>query len=194
MAELYARYSSLVWSVAYRVTQRSYGADETTQEVFLGVWNLPCRFDPSRGSMRGWLSVLARHRSVDWLRHEVAVHRRELSAMEERRFQVPADDAVTAREDVLKALDRLSTSERDPIVLAHFGGLTYREVAIELGIPEGTAKSRIRSGLNRLANLLEDREDHATVLPGRCRPAGIADEVANARSEPNRGNLRTIGS
>ncbi len=170
MAELYSRYSGLVWAKAFRVTQRREGADETTQEVFLTVWRAPGGFDASRGSIGAWLSVAAHHRSVDWLRHEVAVERRELAATNEPRFQPSVADGVAERETVLDALLLLPAADRDPIVLAHFGGLTYREVAVELGVPEGTTKSRIRSGLARLARLLEDHEDQVPSWSGRADP------------------------
>ena len=95
-------------------------------------------------------------RSADWLRHQVAVHRRELAAAaHDPALQPPLDEQVVIRDQVRAALGVLSEAERDPILLAYFGGLTYREVAQKLGIPDGTAKSRIRSGLLRLAVMLE---------------------------------------
>ena len=133
-------------------------AEEIVQDVFLRLWNDPERFDPGRGSLRAYLLAQTHGRAVDLLRAEVArKHREERDA---RRTPVPADDLerevweLTLAEQVRGALEQRSSDERDAIGLAYFGGHSYREVASLLGAPEGTVKSRIRSGLGRLRQSL----------------------------------------
>src|SRR5439155_49629 len=118
----------------------------------------PGAFDPERGSLRTWLGTLAHRRSVDYVRREEARRRR---AEREASRAVAAPDveematALLSAERVRAALDLLPDEQRRAIQLAYFGGKTYRQVAETLGIPEGTAKSRLRLGLKRIADALE---------------------------------------
>ena len=158
LADAYQRHGSVVFNVAMRVTGDRSAAEEVTQAVFLDVWHRPERFDPTRGSLRSWLAMLAHHRSVDWVREEAARRRRELRDFETRVAHLPdLEDTVAATlgaERVRCALSDLCETERSAIGLAYFGGRTYRQVAQELGVPEGTVKSRIRTGLAHLATAL----------------------------------------
>ena len=158
LADVYQRHGSVVFDVATRVTGDRSAAEEVTQAVFLDVWGRPERFDPTRGSLRSWLAMLAHHRSVDWVREEAARRRRELREFETRVAHLPdLEDTVAATlgaERVRRALYDLCEAERTAIGLAYFGGRTYRQVAQELGVPEGTGKSRIRTGLAHLATAL----------------------------------------
>ena len=158
LADIYQRHGSVVFNLAMRVTRDRSAAEEVTQAVFLDVWRRPERFDPTRGSLRSWLAMLAHHRSVDWVREEAARRRRELRCFETRVAHLPdLEDTVAATlgaERVRCALSDLCETERTAIGLAYFGGRTYRQVAQELGVPEGTVKSRIRTGLAHLATAL----------------------------------------
>jgi RNA polymerase sigma-70 factor (ECF subfamily) len=135
-------------------------AEEVAQEVLFEVWRKAGDFDPAKGSWRGWVSTLARRRAVDRVRSEQASRDRDdRIARRDVRDQVDdvADD-VERRLDhwqVRRALDALTVRQREAIELAYFGGHTYRDVALVLGIPEGTAKSRLRDGLQRLREALE---------------------------------------
>jgi RNA polymerase sigma-70 factor (ECF subfamily) len=135
-------------------------AEEVVQEVFLRLWRAPERFDAGRGSMRSFLFANVHGRSVDLVRAEAARRARE----ERDAFRSPTIDDDLERavmdlsegEAVRRALAMLSEGERQAIELAYFGGHTYKEVAVLLEQPEGTVKSRIRSGLLRLrAALIE---------------------------------------
>jgi len=141
----------VVFNVAMRVTGDRSAAEEVTQAVFLDVWRRPGRFDPTRGSLRSWLATVAHHRSIDWVREEAARRRRELGDFQTRVAHLPdLEDTVAAAlgaERVRCALSDLCEPERTAIGLAYFGGRTYRQVAQDLGVPEGTVKSRIRTGL-----------------------------------------------
>jgi len=152
MAEAYSRHGTSV----HRVAQRVCGdrAADVTQEVFLGLWHRPERFDPARGTLGTFLRVQAQGRAVDLLRADGARCGREIT--DHRRSRGPAapvEDVAMGRlagDDAWQLLSRLGDAERRVITLAYFGDHTYREVAKLLGLPEGTVKSRIRAGLARL--------------------------------------------
>jgi RNA polymerase sigma-70 factor (ECF subfamily) len=160
LGELYSRHAGPCFGLARRVLADRALAEEVVQEVFLGLWRRPERFDAGRGSMRSFLFAQVHGRSVDLLRAESARRARE----EREAFRSPTIDVdleravaeLTEAEAVRRAVADLSEGERAAIELAYFGGHTYREVAELLDLPEGTVKSRIRSGLLRLrAALIE---------------------------------------
>lgn len=160
LAELFRRHGGAVLSLARRVLAGDRaGAEEVTQEVFLKLWQQPERFDSQRGSLRSYLLTQAHTRAVDRLRSESARRRRE-TADATSRAQEPVDDLerqvadLAIAEHVRSAMEQLPDAERQAIVLAYFGGHTYREVAELLDQPEGTVKSRIRTGLRRLKEAL----------------------------------------
>jgi RNA polymerase sigma factor (sigma-70 family) len=158
LSELYDQFSDSVYGVILRVTSDRGAADDITQSIFIDVWRRPDRWDPDRGALRPWLSTLAHHRSVDWLRREQAIRRRDTRALATRSDPPPdveeAVQAVLVAERVRGALARLPEEQRSAISLAYFGGRTYRQVASDLGVAEGTVKSRIRAGLAHMAKTL----------------------------------------
>ena len=156
LGEVYRRYSNLVFGLARRVTGDDALAEDVTQEVFVYLWSQPERFDASRGTLRAWLGVLAHRRSVDSVRRESRRSRVEARCDAEA-FEHDTDDARAARwigGRVRDAIDKLPAEQREAVMLAYFGGRTYRQVATELDIPEGTAKSRLRLALGKLDELL----------------------------------------
>jgi RNA polymerase sigma-70 factor (ECF subfamily) len=166
LAEVYDQYASFVFGLARRVIGEPRGAEDVTQEVFVSLWERPEAFDPVRGSMRTWLATLAHRRAVDYVRREEA--RRRRSQRDAARQATPVPDveelasAILMAEEVRAAVVALPEEQRRAIELAYFGGRTYREVAVELGIPEGTAKSRLRLGLRRIASALSEAGTVAT--------------------------------
>jgi RNA polymerase sigma-70 factor (ECF subfamily) len=158
LAEIYDQYASFVYGLALRVIGDARAAEDVSQDVFVGLWERPAVFDPERGSLRTWLGTLAHRRAVDYVRREEA-RRRRAERDAARAVSAPDVDelatALVAAERVRAALDRLPAEQRRAIELAYFGGRTYRQVAEVLGIPEGTAKSRLRLGLRRIAEALE---------------------------------------
>jgi len=158
LREVYDQYASFVYGLALRVIGDARAAEDVSQDVFVAVWQRPEAFDPERGSLRTWLGTLAHRRAVDYVRREEA-RRRRSERDASRRASVPDVEeiavALVTAERVRDALDLLPDEQRRAIQLAYFGGKTYRQVAEVLGIPEGTAKSRLRLGLRRIADALE---------------------------------------
>jgi RNA polymerase sigma-70 factor (ECF subfamily) len=158
LAELYDQFGSFVFGLAARVIGDRRAAEDVAQDVFLFVWEHPQAFEPDRGRLRTFLGTLAHRRAVDHVRREEARRRR---GQRDAAMQVSVPDvdemamALVAAERVRAEVERLPVEQREAIELAYFGGRTYRQVAEELGIPEGTAKSRLRLGLRRIADALE---------------------------------------
>ena len=154
LAELYERHGGAVFALSRRLLNNRTLAEEVTQEIFLRLWNRPERFDAARGTLRAFLLADTHGRSIDLLRSEAARRDRETRdgrLAPEPTFNLENEVLSNVRaEQVRAALAELADGERRAIELAYFGGYTYREVAEELGEPEGTVKSRIRSGMKRL--------------------------------------------
>lgn len=144
-------------ALALRVTAARDIAEEAMQEAFTDVWLKASNFDRKRGGVRQWVFTLVHHKAVDAVRRERSANRVAEVYPETTRDGDPEEAGWLAdrRDRVRKALDELSPAQREAINLAYFGGLTYRQVAQHLGIPEGTAKSRLRDGLLTLRGLLE---------------------------------------
>jgi len=158
---LYDRVSPQVLGVALRVLRDRALAEEALQEVMVEVWRKADRFDPDRGTAPGWIATLAHRRAVDRVRSEQASRDRDdrVSRRDEMRAFDSVADEVEVELDhwqVRQALSALTVRQREAIELAYFAGHTYRDVARVLGVPEGTAKSRLRDGLLRLRAALED--------------------------------------
>ena len=158
LAEVYQRHADAAFGLARRILNDDALAEEVLQEVFLRLWNQPDRFDASRGSLRSYLLTQIHSLSVDVVRAETSRRAREqrdasLAAESSSDLEREVWD-LTQAEYVREAVSRLNDGERNAIQLAYFGGHTYREVAILLAEPEGTVKSRIRSGLQRLRESL----------------------------------------
>ena len=154
LAEAYRRHAGAVFGLARRLLNDASLAEEIVQEVFVRLWNDPDKFDPARGSLRSYLLAQCHGRSVDLLRSETSRRRREekdLRRTAEAGYDLEREVWDLALADhVREALDTLPEAEREAIRLAYLGGHTYRQVAVMLNEPEGTVKSRIRSGLKRL--------------------------------------------
>ncbi len=158
LAEAYRRHAGAAFALARRLLADRELAEEVLQEVFLRLWNAPDRFDPERGSLRSYLLAQAHGRAVDLLRSEGSRRRREERDARETAETPPDIERevidLTVAERMQEIVRDLPDDERRAIELAYFGGHTYRLVAVLLDAPEGTVKSRIRSGLKRMRRSL----------------------------------------
>ncbi len=158
--QIQEEHGGIIYRVSLSVSRNPEVAHDVTQDVLADLWKNPERFDPTRGSLRSYLITKTRSRTLDVLRSETARSRRERN--EGRAAIIDSVDIADAVADsdtaerLREVLASLPEGERDAIQLAYFGGRSYREVATELDIPEGTAKSRIRSGLSRLRAALSE--------------------------------------
>lgn len=155
MAALYDRYSKVVYSVSLRVLRDPATAEDVLQDVFMSIWRRPDTFSPARGSLGGWLAVIARNRSIDLLRRK-----RPSEQVEEIYLASPFDLADEAErnnmmERARAVIARLPPEQRKTLEMAFFDGLTHSEIAEMTGDPLGTVKTRIRSALLILRKELE---------------------------------------
>lgn len=162
LGELYDRFGRPAYSLARRICADEGLAEDVVQEVFLAFWRDPSRFDPARGKFGTWLLTLVHHKSVDAVRRESAIRRRTVPADEDgAEWSAPpgpgADEAAIGSlvaGQVRDALTRLPAEQRRVLALAYYGGYTQREVATLTGVPLGTVKSRMFTGVARLRSLL----------------------------------------
>ncbi len=158
LAEAYRRHAGAVYALARRLLNEQSLAEEVVQEVFFRLWDTPEKFDAARGSLRSYLLAQCHGRSVDLIRSEQSRRQREVKEHRQRAeagYDIEHEvwDLAVA-EHVREALVDLPEEERRAIELAYFQGHTYREVALILDQPEGTVKSRIRSGMKRMRRSL----------------------------------------
>lgn len=149
-----------VYGAALYVLGQGSAAQDVVQDVFVELWSHPDRYDPAIGKLRTYLTVLARHRAVDLVRSEL-----RRVARQERHYRLtlgrpdpsPHDEVADAQvaSVVRDAVQLLPQEQRHVVELAYFRGLTCRQVAEVAGIPEGTAKSRLRLALAKLEAVLD---------------------------------------
>lgn len=156
---LYARTHRVVFTLIMRITGNRETADELTIDVFHDVWRRAPAYTPEGGSVVGWILNQARSRAIDRLRFDQRKKRvnnhtdNPPPAIAERSPQEAFDVSEQGR--LLRhALEALTPQERQAIETAFFSELTYSEVAARLDQPVGTVKTRIRSGLSKLRQLL----------------------------------------
>jgi RNA polymerase sigma-70 factor (ECF subfamily) len=149
---LYSRHAAAAYGIARRVLCDAALAEDVVQEVFLGFWTSPERFDPSRGALKTWLLMIVHRRAVDAVRR--AVVRRKVDLIDD--LGPPAEDVQDTAlrhadaDRVRHALSALPESQRQALLLAYWGGHTQAEIADLIGVPIGTVKSRVYTGFQRL--------------------------------------------
>ncbi len=156
-AELYDEMAPAVFGLARRVVRDPARAEEITQDVFVSVWRFATRFDPEKGSARTWILTLTHRRAVDVVRADAAASRREQrAATYDTPFDSVLEEAATRLqgEDVRGCLETLTELQRESVLLAYYGGYSYREVSTLLEVKLPTVKTRMRDGLIRLRDCL----------------------------------------
>jgi len=161
LASLYDRYRLILFGLLIRILNSREEAEDVLQEVFLQVWRRAADFDERRGRAFTWLITLARSRAIDRLRQLGSRERLALSAIDfvDDVASSPVRDALRSeqRQIVAGALAELSEEQRRALTLAYFEGLTQTEIAARLSSPLGTVKTRMRSGMIKLRELLSQR-------------------------------------
>jgi RNA polymerase sigma-70 factor (ECF subfamily) len=149
---LYDRYGGRVYSAAKHILQDTGAAEEVLQDIFHQLWRAAASFDSTRGSLAGWLLVMARNRSIDRLRRRAPAVGEEVTAT--LHGAVLDIETAAARnemaERVRAALQALPEAQREAMELAYFEGLTQSEIAKRTGDPLGTVKTRLRTALASL--------------------------------------------
>jgi RNA polymerase sigma-70 factor (ECF subfamily) len=150
LGELYNRYATIMLPLAERITGASAAAEDIVHNVFLEAWRHAADYDSSRGSVRAWLLLRTRSRSLD-LRKSAAVSR-SVSFGDDSwiaELAVSADDGLGGPDQakMRQALGALPKEQRDVLLLGYFEGLSSSEIATRVGIPIGTVKSRVAAAL-----------------------------------------------
>lgn len=156
--ELYELFGRPAFALARRILLDDGLAEDVVQEVFLSVWRNPAAFDASRAGVSSWLLAMVHHKAVDAVRREEGHRRRNRRAEDDMALSAPtetrdAEDQAVDRvvsEQVRAALGELPPPQREALALAYYGGYTQREVAALTGVPLGTVKTRMLSGMRKL--------------------------------------------
>lgn len=157
MAQLYDRYSSVVYAVALRVLGDTGAAEDILQEIFMQVWRKPGSFEAGRGNLAPWLAVITRNRAVDVLRK-----RRPQTEISDNMMSIEPDmasetDRGRAVDKVRAVLKEMPAAQRSALEMAYFEGYSHSEISAKTGEPLGTIKTRIRAGLMILRKAVDTR-------------------------------------
>ena len=164
LSELYDRYGRLVFSLAFNSVGDRATAEEITQDVFLRVWQRARQYRADRGKVSTWLTGITRHRAIDQLRRrgsrpeQYSVAWAEISPGAEPAVNGPEQSAalVMERARVRAAIDLLSEEQQRVLALACFQGFSQSQIAEALGLPLGTVKTRLRLGMQKLRDTLQE--------------------------------------
>lgn len=161
LGELYDRYGRVVFGVIYRMLGSPESAEEVAQNAFHSVWRQAAAYRTERGSVRAWLLAIARNAAIDWRRSRAnrgdrdVVIDESLQLVDERRVEESVIAGLRA-ERVRAAVASLPVEQREVLSLAFWAGLSQTEIATRTGAPLGTVKSRVRLGMARLREWLEE--------------------------------------
>lgn len=166
LSELYDRHNSLIFSIAFEFINDRDIAEEIMQEVFVQVWLKASTYQPERGDARVWLASLTRHKAIDTLRKLNLRPEGHSVKLESIAFRFSSDTVnpeeaahLTLQSDRIRtALAELSEGQRQALALAFFRGYTHSEIAEILNQPLGTVKTRIRSAIGKLRDVLQNGE------------------------------------
>ena len=170
LAELYDRVARVAYGLAYRVLRDERLAEDAVQEGFLALWRTAAAFRAERAKASTWILTLVHRRAVDLVRRE---ERRRAEPLGEEIAAQAGETETTEeaawlrfeRERVQAALSQLPDVQREALELAYYGGFSQSELAVRLGVPLGTIKSRMFAGLARLRELLDDAAQEGSWKP-----------------------------
>jgi RNA polymerase sigma-70 factor (ECF subfamily) len=146
---LYRLTSPRLFAVIRRMIWQRQPAEDVLQEAFLTIWRKAAQFDPTTGNAMAWMTTIARHRAIDWLR-------RAGGEAQGPAPEIEAGAGTTAEQSVLisECLDTLPPPQRQAILLAYYHGMSHAEISRSLGVPIGTVKSRVRRGLAAIKDMI----------------------------------------
>jgi RNA polymerase sigma-70 factor, ECF subfamily len=161
LGEIYDRYGLMVYRLALKILGNPNDAEDLTQEVFVTFWQGANKYEPKRGALSTFLSVVTRSRALNKLRQNKSRQNLVEQYGQNVSHSVPATGLDTAHlEDLTDrmgaALAQIPAEQRQTIELAYYGGLSQSTIANQLNIPLGTVKTRSRQGLLKLKTLLQD--------------------------------------
>jgi len=151
--DAYKAHSGELYGFAYRSLRDGSLAEEAVQETFLRAWRAGDRFDPELASLRTWLFAIIRNVVID-ISRKASVELKPTTETDDRTDD-PFDRALVSWQ-VEEALRRIGDQHREALIEIYFKDRPYGEVAAELGVPEGTVKSRVYYGLRAMSNALEE--------------------------------------
>ena len=146
MADLYDRFARVIFSTVRRIVVDEAVAEDLVQEIFLGIWSNPDRFQPERGNFFGWIMTVARNRANDYLRSgegRISQCRAGLTTLRSNQYC----DAYQFTVSLTKAVEALSANQREVIRLAYYEGMSHTEMALQMNKPLGTVKSWAKAAL-----------------------------------------------
>jgi len=161
LTTLYDSTSRLVFGLVLRILNDRSTAEEVLLDVYTQVWRQASSYDSKRGAPLAWMMTIARSRAIDRLRsgRQEQQNREPLESIGEARSKGESPEEATEISErqkiVREALDTLSTEQREVLELAYFSGLSHSEIALQLGQPLGTVKTRTRLGMMKLRELLK---------------------------------------
>ena len=161
LATIYDRYSAMLFGMLSRILQDRQAAEEVLQDLFMQLWRNAGQFDASRGSLPAWLMVIGRNRAISRLRggrfREVLEEKAGDYASTFASDQNIEDEAARTElaKSVTAALGNLPAEQRQALELAYFEGMTQSEIAAKTGCPLGTVKTRVRTAMQSLRQILD---------------------------------------
>jgi len=159
LAVLFADYGAKVYGMAYTVLKNTSLAQEVAQDTFVQVWKNPAAWNPTKGQFSSWLLTVARYTAIDRLRREIRRTGQDVELHDEIASAENDDSLLRQLESnhVVTLLHHLPTEQRRVIELAYFQGMKHSEIAEFLQSPLGTVKTRLRLGLQKLKDLLNNQ-------------------------------------
>lgn len=159
LSALFHHFGSKVYGMAYTVLKNTALAQEVAQDTFMHIWKNPAAWDASKGQFSSWLLTVTRYSAIDRLRREVRRTGQDVELRDEIATDENDDSLIHRLEsdDAIRSLAHLPDEQRRVIELAYFQGMKHSEIAEFLHTPLGTVKTRLRLGLHKLRDLLNNQ-------------------------------------
>jgi len=169
LAELYDRYATVLYSLAYKILGDAAPAQDVVQEAFLAAWRKADLYNQRRGVVGTWLTVMCRNLAIDHYRAKMRLASRKVELDKIGDFLMehgddPADTAIAAEDGKMLrlALEQLPPEQKHVIELAYFRGMSQSEIAAATNTPLGTVKTRIRQAMMKLRDQLVQPSESAS--------------------------------